>query len=122
MLAAMYIFKYCLVNLNDIISVPSTFFSRSYIWSTTKTATTIRDYYFLEHYTAMLVQKAEKLYNKLVRDPTNRITYDAAFSSSRTSSSSPSLSTTTSSDETKPSSSHPKSAKKYGSSPVFVNV
>jgi hypothetical protein len=38
--------------------------------------------YFTEHYTAMLVQEAEKLYNKLVNEITNGITYDAAFSSS----------------------------------------
>jgi hypothetical protein len=29
MLAAMSIFRYCLVDLNDIISVPSTFFSKN---------------------------------------------------------------------------------------------
>jgi hypothetical protein len=38
--------------------------------------------YFTEHYTAMLVQEAEKLYNKLVNEITKGITYDPAFSSS----------------------------------------
>jgi transposase len=36
--------------------------------------------YFIEHYTAMLVEEAEKLYNKLVKDLTNRIICDMAFS------------------------------------------
>jgi hypothetical protein len=38
--------------------------------------------YFMEAQKATLVQEAEKLYNKLVKDLTNRIIYDAAFSSS----------------------------------------
>ena len=38
--------------------------------------------YFIEHYTAMLVQEAEKLYNKLVTDLANRVIDNAAFSSS----------------------------------------
>jgi hypothetical protein len=36
--------------------------------------------YFIEHYTAMLVEEAEKLYTKLVKDLTNRIICDMAFS------------------------------------------
>jgi hypothetical protein len=48
--------------------------------------------YFTEHYTAMLVQEAEKLYNKLVNEITKGITYDPAFSSSTSPSSSPLLS------------------------------
>jgi hypothetical protein len=38
--------------------------------------------YFTEHYTAMLVQEAEKLYNNLVNEITKGITYDPVFSSS----------------------------------------
>jgi len=41
-----------------------------------------RDYYHMEYYTAMLVQEAEKLYNKLVNEITKGVTYDTAFSSS----------------------------------------
>ena len=51
--------------------------------------------YFTEHYTAMLVQEAEKLYNKLIKEITKGIIYDPSFSSSI--SSSPLLSST---DET----------------------
>jgi hypothetical protein len=36
--------------------------------------------YFMEAQIATLVHEAEKLYNKLVKDLTNRIIYDAAFS------------------------------------------
>jgi hypothetical protein len=32
--------------------------------------------YFTEHYTAMLVQEAEKLYNRLIKEITKGITYD----------------------------------------------
>jgi hypothetical protein len=35
--------------------------------------------YFIEHYTAMLSNEAEKLYNKLVKDLTNRVVSDMAF-------------------------------------------
>jgi hypothetical protein len=35
--------------------------------------------YFIEHYTAMLLHEAEKLYNKLVKDLTNRVVSDMAF-------------------------------------------
>ena len=48
--------------------------------------------YFIEHHTAMLVQEAEKLYNKLVTDIVNRVIDYATFSSSSLSSSSPLLS------------------------------
>jgi hypothetical protein len=44
--------------------------------------------YFIEHYTTMLIEEAEKLYNKLVKEITEGITYDPAFSGSSTSSSS----------------------------------
>ena len=36
--------------------------------------------YFIEHYTAMLLNEAEKLYNKLVKNLTNRVVCDMAFS------------------------------------------
>jgi hypothetical protein len=35
--------------------------------------------YFIEHYTAMLVEEAEKIYTKLVKDLTNRVVSDMAF-------------------------------------------
>ena len=35
--------------------------------------------YFMEHYTAMLLHEAEKLYTKLVKDLTNRVVCDMAF-------------------------------------------
>jgi hypothetical protein len=43
--------------------------------------------YFIEHYTAMLVEEAEKLYTKLVKDLTNRIICDMAFSNNNNNSS-----------------------------------
>jgi len=33
----------------------------------------------MEHYTAMLLHEAEKLYTKLVKDLTNRVVCDMAF-------------------------------------------
>ena len=43
--------------------------------------------YFIEHYIDMLIQEAEKLYNKLVKEITNGIIYDpllaAVYPSSR---------------------------------------
>jgi hypothetical protein len=39
-----------------------------------------QDHYYIEYYTAMLLNEAEKLYNGLVEDLTNRIIYDAASS------------------------------------------
>ena len=47
--------------------------------------------YFIEHYTAMLVEEAEKLYTKLVKDLTNRVVSDMAFSNNNNSSQSSSL-------------------------------
>ena len=35
--------------------------------------------YFIEHYTAMLLHEAEKLYTKLVKDLTNRVIRDMDF-------------------------------------------
>jgi transposase len=47
--------------------------------------------YYVEHYTTMLIEEAERLYDKLVKEITNGITYDPAFSSSTSSSSPPVL-------------------------------
>ena len=44
--------------------------------------------YFMEHYTAMLVEEAEKLYTKLVKDLTNRVVSDMAFNNNNSSQSS----------------------------------
>ena len=43
--------------------------------------------YFIEHYTAMLVEEAEKLYTKLVKDLTNRVVSDMAFNNNNSQSS-----------------------------------
>jgi hypothetical protein len=43
--------------------------------------------YFIEHYSAMLLNEAEKLYNKLVKDLTNRVICDIAFNNNSQSSS-----------------------------------
>ena len=48
--------------------------------------------YFIEHYTAILLQEAEKLYNKLVTDLANRVIDDTAFSNNSNSSLLPVLS------------------------------
>jgi hypothetical protein len=37
--------------------------------------------YFIEHYAAMLLNEAEKLYNSIVKDLTNGIICDSTFSS-----------------------------------------
>jgi hypothetical protein len=67
----------CYHNNNETTHYPASFMhggqQQLYISS--------RDY-FTEHYTTMLVQEAEKLYNKLVKEITEGITYDPAFSSS----------------------------------------
>jgi hypothetical protein len=54
----------------------------------------------MEYYIAMLVQEAEKLYNKLVNEITKGITHDPAFSSSTSPSSSSPLLSSSSSDGT----------------------
>ncbi|HZD81363.1 MAG TPA: hypothetical protein VE076_00680 [Nitrososphaeraceae archaeon] len=41
--------------------------------------------YFMEHYTAMLLHEAEKLYAKLVKDLTNRVVCDMAFNNNNSS-------------------------------------
>jgi transposase len=56
--------------------------------------------YFTEHYTATLLNEAEKFYNKLVKEITEGITYDPAFSSSTSPSSSSPLLSSSSSDGT----------------------
>jgi hypothetical protein len=56
--------------------------------------------YFTEHYSAMLLNEAEKLYNKLVKEITKGITYDPAFNNNSTSSSSPPVLSSSSSDGT----------------------
>jgi hypothetical protein len=68
--------------------------------------------YFTEHYTSMLLNEAEKLYNKLVNEITIGITYDPAFSSS-TSSTSPFLSPSFDGTTTKSSSAPAKSIARY---------
>jgi hypothetical protein len=69
--------------------------------------------YFTEHYSAMLIQEAKKLYDKLVKEITNGITYDPAFSSSTSStSSSPLLSPSSDGTTTKSSSHIPNSSTK----------
>jgi hypothetical protein len=66
--------------------------------------------YYVEHYTTMLIEEAERLYNKLVKEITKGITYDPAFSSSSSSSSPPVLSSSSDVRTTTKSSSPPKSA------------
>jgi hypothetical protein len=51
--------------------------------------------YFIEHYTAILVEEAQKLYTKLVKDLTNRVVSDMAFSNNNSSQSSSLLSSST---------------------------
>jgi hypothetical protein len=68
--------------------------------------------YYVEHYSAMLLNEAEKLYSKLVKEITDGITYDSAFSSS-TSSTSPLLSPSSDGTNTKSSSAPAKSISRY---------
>jgi hypothetical protein len=49
---------------------------------------TSQDQYFIEHYTAMLLHEAEKIYTELVKDLTNRVVSDMAFSNNNSSQSS----------------------------------
>jgi hypothetical protein len=67
--------------------------------------------YFMEAQIDMLVQEAEKLYNKLVQEITNGIIYDPSFSSSI--SSSPLLSSSSDGTTTKSSAAPPKSTARY---------
>jgi hypothetical protein len=61
---------------------------------------------FIEYYTSMIVQEAEKLYNTLVKDLVNRVIDDAAFTrSSALSSSSRLLSSSADRQQQQPSSS-----------------
>ena len=106
----------CYHNNNNNISLPgSSHYPASFMYEGRQQQQYISSQdYFTEHYTAMLVQEAEKLYNKLVKEITEGITYDPAFSSS-TSSSSPPVVSSSSSDgtNTKSSSAPPKSAAQY---------
>jgi hypothetical protein len=98
-------------NNNNNISLPgSTHYPVSYMYEERQQLYISSQDYFTEHYTAMLVQEAEKLYNKLVKEITEGITYDPAFSSSSLSSSSPSSDGTTT---TSLSSTPPKSTARY---------
>jgi hypothetical protein len=94
---------------NNNISLPGiTHYPASYMYGGQQRQQYISSQdYFTEHYTAMLVQEAEKLYNKLVKEITMRITYDPDFGSSTSSSSSPVLSSSSSNGTTTKSSSAP---------------
>jgi hypothetical protein len=102
---------------NNNISLPgTTHYLASYMYGGQKQQQHILSQdYFTEHYAAMLVQEAEKLYNKPVKEITNGITYDPAFNNNSTSSSSPPVLSSSSSDgtNTKSSSAPPKSAAQY---------
>jgi hypothetical protein len=102
-------------NNNNNISLPgSTHYPVSYMYEERQQLYISSQDYFTEHYTAMLVQEAEKLYNKLVKEITEGITYDPAFSSSSSSSSSPLLSPSSDGTTTKSlSSTPPKSTARY---------
>jgi archaellum component FlaC len=77
--------------IESIRNEPVKYSSLIYYNNMSSTTTDSGDY-FTEHYTAMLVQEAEKLYNRLIKEITKGITYDPGFSSSISSSSSPLLS------------------------------
>ena len=105
----------CYHNNNNNISLPgSTHYPASIMYGGQQQQYISSQDYFTEHYTAMLVEEAEKLYNKLVKEITKGITYDPAFSSSTSSSSSPLLSSSSSDGTTTKSSSAPaKSTARY---------
>jgi hypothetical protein len=70
--------------------------------------------YFIEHYSVMLLNEAEKLYNKLVKDLVNEAIDDTAFGRGSALSSSPLLSSSSSDGTTtKSSSATPKSTARY---------
>jgi hypothetical protein len=78
---------FCYHNNNNI-SLPGTTHypaSSMYVVLQQQQYISSRDY-FIEHYTTMLIEEAEKLYNKLVKEITNGIIYDPSFSSSISSS------------------------------------
>jgi hypothetical protein len=89
----------CYHNNSNNISLPGiTHYPASYMYEEQQRQQSISSQdYFTENYNTMLIQEAEKLYNKLVKEITNGITYDSAFSSSTSStSSSPLLSSSSS--------------------------
>jgi transposase len=77
--------KYSPLIYNNISLPGTTHYPASYIYGGQQEQNiSSRDYYYMEYYTATLVQEAEKLYNKLVKDLVNRAIDDAAFSRSST--------------------------------------
>jgi predicted transcriptional regulator len=106
----------CYHNNNNNISLPGiTHYPASYMYGGGEQQQYISSQdYFTEHYSAMLIQEAEKLYNKLVNEITEGITYDPSFSSSTSSSSPPVLSSSSSDGTTTKSPSAPlKSTVRY---------
>ena len=87
-------------NNSNNISLPGiTHYPASYMYGEQQRQQSISSQdYFTENYTTMLIQEAEKLYDKLVKEITNGITYDPAFSSSTSSTSSSPLLSSSSSD------------------------
>jgi hypothetical protein len=100
-------------NNNNNISLPGiTHYPASYMYGGEQQQCISSQDYFTEHYSGMLLNEAEKLYNKLVNEITMGITYDPAFSSS-TSSTSPFLSPSSEGTTTKSSSTPAKSIARY---------
>jgi hypothetical protein len=67
-------------NCNDNMSIPTTTTTNSsYMYGRQQQHYIPSQDYFIEHYTAMLVEEAEKLYTKLVKDLTNRVVSDMVF-------------------------------------------
>jgi hypothetical protein len=70
--------KYCsLIYYNNMSSTTT---DSSYMYGGQQQQYISSQDYFTEHYSAMLVQETEKLYDNLVKDLTKRIIYDAAHS------------------------------------------
>jgi hypothetical protein len=84
---------YC-SNNNMSMSTTSTTNS-SYMYGGQQQYLTSQDQYFIEHYTAMLLHEAEKLYTELVKDLTNRVICNMAFSNNNSNQSSSLLSSST---------------------------
>jgi archaellum component FlaC len=98
-------------NNNNNISLPgTTHYPASSMYGGQQQQLISSQDYFTKHYAAMLVEEADKLYNKLVKEITKGITYDPAFSSST--SSSPLLSPSSDGTTTKSSSHIPNSSTK----------
>ena len=64
----------CYHNNNNISLPGTTHYPASYMYEGQQQQYISSQDYFTEHYTAMLVQEAEKLYNKLVKEITKGIT------------------------------------------------